>query len=177
MIGNTVEEMKKELREWLCNNRYGEYKGVKITPETKLVSYTYVMSLIVFTRRNSTRYYIKDLEKGPALKAKILSILCTFLLGWWGIPFGPIWTIKYGISNIADANYNTWKEIAGDNESRYGNPTPAQIDAAISKLLNEKQPSTHTQKEKKKISDIIIYAAIGLIVLCALLYCATQGII
>lgn len=36
--------MKKELREWLCNNRYGEYKGVKITPETKLVSYTYVMN-------------------------------------------------------------------------------------------------------------------------------------
>lgn len=166
--------MNKELREWLCNNRYGEYKGVTITPDTELVSYDYVMSFIKFTWKNNTRYYIKDLEKGKALIAKILSILCTFLLGWWAIPHGPIYTIKYGINNIIGGNKKSWREIAGDNESRYGNPSPAQIDSAISKILLKENQAA---KEKKKISDIIIYALIGLITLLGLIYCAIQGLI
>lgn len=108
-----MAKMDQDFVDWLNTKRYGTYNGVDITPETELVSYTYVISVIVMTFRRSTRYYFKEAESGKALAAKLLCILCNLTLGWWGIPWGPIWVVKETFCNLANSNKKKWGEIAG----------------------------------------------------------------
>lgn len=114
-LGGNIQmsKMDKDFHDWLNTRCYGTYDGVDITPQTKLVSYTYVISVFVMTFRRSTRYYFKDVEKGKALGAKLLCILCNLTLGWWGIPWGPIWVIKETFCDLADSHSKMWGEIAG----------------------------------------------------------------
>ena len=57
----------------------------------KLVIYQYVISLVVVTfRRNSPLQFV---PAGESLAAKGLPwTALSFFLGWWGIPFGLIYT-------------------------------------------------------------------------------------
>ena len=111
-----MSEMNQDFRNWLNMNRFGNYRGFEITPSTQLVSYTYVISLLVVTFRRNTRYYFAEAEKKDAILAKVLCILCNLTLGWWGIPWGPIWTIKETISNLGDMKSASWGELlAGGN--------------------------------------------------------------
>lgn len=109
-----MAKMDQDFLDWLNTKRYGTYNGVDITPETELVSYTYVISVIVMTFRRSTRYYFKEAESGKALAAKLLCTLCNLTLGWWGIPWGPVWTVKETFCNLANRNKKKWGEIAGE---------------------------------------------------------------
>lgn len=103
----------QDFQSWLRQNRYGTYNGVEITPTTQLVSYTYVISAIVITYRKSTRYYFMDVEKKQAATAKLLCTLCNLLFGWWGFPWGPIWTVKETFCNLIDSDTKCWGAIAG----------------------------------------------------------------
>jgi len=58
----------------------------------KFVIYRYTISIIILTfRRGSDVYFIR-----PGQNAVVKGLgwtALTFLLGWWGIPWGPIYTI------------------------------------------------------------------------------------
>ncbi len=108
-----MDKIDQEFSNWLSYNRYGNYKGMQITPQTELVAYTYVISAFVVTFRHSTRYYFKEVEREKAIAAKILCTLCNLTMGWWGLPWGPIWTIKETVVNLSDGNVKRWGEIAG----------------------------------------------------------------
>jgi len=57
----------------------------------KLVIYQYVISIVILTfRRNSPLQFVPA-DSSPAAKSVPWTLL-TFFLGWWGIPFGLIWT-------------------------------------------------------------------------------------
>lgn len=59
----------------------------------KFVLFQYTISIIVMTfKRSSDIYFVKSDEKA-VVKGLPYTIL-TFLLGWWGIPWGPIYTIQ-----------------------------------------------------------------------------------
>jgi hypothetical protein len=65
----------------------------------RFVIYTFVFSIIIMTfRRSSPIYYIKPHTGavGPGLKYTLI----TLLIGWWGIPWGPIYSIGGLISNF-----------------------------------------------------------------------------
>lgn len=66
----------------------------------KLVCYHYCVSLVVMTfRRSSDIYYI---PAGESTIAKGLPwTLLTVLLGWWGIPWGPIYSVQSLIVNFS----------------------------------------------------------------------------
>lgn len=59
----------------------------------KFVIYTYVISaiLMTFKRPSNTIYYVKSSE--TPIKFGWNYLLITLFLGWWGIPFGPIYSI------------------------------------------------------------------------------------
>ncbi|MEO1429445.1 MAG: hypothetical protein AAFV71_10345 [Cyanobacteria bacterium J06633_8] len=77
----TVEEVNKEL-----NNG------------AKFVAFLYCFSLIVITfKRSSSIYFIKAGE--GTLKHSIKFTLISIFLGWWGIPWGIIYTIQSLITN------------------------------------------------------------------------------
>ncbi|MBZ5680655.1 MAG: hypothetical protein LAO24_11155 [Acidobacteriia bacterium] len=65
----------------------------------KLVFYYYCISLLVVTfRRSSSIYFI---PAGQSTLAKGLPwTLLTLVLGWWGIPWGPIYSVQSLVVNL-----------------------------------------------------------------------------
>jgi len=58
----------------------------------KFITYPYVISLLVITfRRTSDIYFIKA-DESALLKGLPFTLL-SFLIGWWGLPWGIIYTI------------------------------------------------------------------------------------
>ena len=77
----------------------------------KFVIYRYTVSIIVLTfRRSSDVYFIRP-GQNAVIKGLGWTIL-TFLLGWWGIPWGPIYSIGCLGTNLSGGKDVT-KEIAG----------------------------------------------------------------
>jgi hypothetical protein len=65
----------------------------------KLVCYHYCVSVVVMTfRRASPVYFIPVGES--AVSKGLLWTLLTLTMGWWGIPWGPIFSIQSLIVNF-----------------------------------------------------------------------------
>jgi len=59
----------------------------------KFVMYYYCISLLVITfRRGSDVHFIRAGES--SFSRGLLWSLLTFVMGWWGIPWGPIYTVQ-----------------------------------------------------------------------------------
>ena len=59
----------------------------------KFVFYQYCVSLIVVTFRRASDIYFIRAGESTVTKGLQWSLL-TFLVGWWGIPWGPIYSIQ-----------------------------------------------------------------------------------
>ena len=59
----------------------------------KFVMYQYCISLLVITFRRSSNVYFISHEQNAVVKG-LPFILLSLVLGWWGIPWGPIYTIQ-----------------------------------------------------------------------------------
>lgn len=71
--------------------------GVQLNRELKngarFVIFQYCISIFILTfKRSSSVYFVKANEK-RVFKSFGFSII-SFLLGWWGIPWGPIYTVE-----------------------------------------------------------------------------------
>jgi hypothetical protein len=76
-----------------------EAMQMELSRGAKLVRYEYCISVLVMTfKRSSDIYFIKAGES--ALVKGLLFSLLTFFLGWWGIPWGPIYSIGALITNF-----------------------------------------------------------------------------
>ena len=65
----------------------------------KFVIFLYCFSLVVITfKRSSNIYFIKAGE--GTFKKSIKFTLISFLVGWWGLPWGIIYTIESLITNF-----------------------------------------------------------------------------
>jgi hypothetical protein len=75
----------------------------------KFVIFQYTISIIVMTfRRSSDIYYIPAGSSGFARGLPF--VLISFLLGWWGIPWGPVYTIG-SLANNLSGGKNVTKEL------------------------------------------------------------------
>ena len=59
----------------------------------KFVMYQYCISLLVITFRRSSNVYFISHEQNAVVKGLPFTLL-SLVLGWWGIPWGPIYTIQ-----------------------------------------------------------------------------------
>ena len=59
----------------------------------KLVRYYYCISLVAVSFRRTSQIHLIRAGENAAMKG-MTYILVSVLLGWWGIPWGPIWTIQ-----------------------------------------------------------------------------------
>ena len=59
----------------------------------KFVMYQYCISLLVITFRRSSKIYFISHEENAVLRGIPFTLL-SLVLGWWGIPWGPIYTIQ-----------------------------------------------------------------------------------
>jgi hypothetical protein len=77
----------------------------------KFVMYQYCISILIMTfRRSSGIYFIKADENAitPGLGFTLLSLV----LGWWGIPWGPIYTIGSIYTNFTGGKDVTQEMMA-----------------------------------------------------------------
>lgn len=71
----------------------GEQLRQEVQQGGKFVMYQYCVSLVVVTwKRTSNMYFIRHNES--AVTKGLPFTLLTLLLGWWGLPWGPIYTIQ-----------------------------------------------------------------------------------
>ncbi len=86
----------------------------------KFVVYQYCISIIVMTfKRGSDVYFIKSGESAVGKGVKY--ILLSLLFGWWGIPWGPIYTIGSLITNFSggkDVTQEVINSISAQQEQR-----------------------------------------------------------
>lgn len=65
----------------------------------KFVMYQYCVSILILTfKRPSSIYFIRSNEN--ALTSGLKYSFISLLFGWWGIPWGPIYTIGSFITNF-----------------------------------------------------------------------------
>lgn len=80
--GMTVEDVNKELGNG-----------------AKFVVFLYCFSIIILTfKRSSNIYFIKSGEN--TLKKSLKFTFISLFLGWWGIPWGIIYTIQSLVTNF-----------------------------------------------------------------------------
>lgn len=79
-----------------------EYYGMKITPETEIAQYHLTISVIFQSIKIASRFYIIGSENTRLVNG--MYSFATLLLGWWGIPWGPIYTIQALGSNLRGGN-------------------------------------------------------------------------
>ena len=65
----------------------------------KFVIYEYTVSIIIMTFRQPSGIYFVKSNESRVLKG-IWFTLLTLLVGWWGIPWGPIYTIGSLYKNL-----------------------------------------------------------------------------
>jgi hypothetical protein len=85
--------------EKIRNNHLVYYRSQRISLDTELVRHHLVFSALILSCRMQTRWIIKGKE--PRLWNAFAASLYTLFYGWWGIPFGIIWTPVAVVKNLS----------------------------------------------------------------------------
>jgi hypothetical protein len=79
--------------------RSAEQVAAELTQGARFVAYQYCISVLILTfRRSSSIVYIPP--GGRAVSKGMPFTVVSLLLGWWGIPWGPIYTIGSVYRNL-----------------------------------------------------------------------------
>jgi hypothetical protein len=86
----------------------------------KFVVYGYCVSIIALTfRLTSDPYYIKEGEDAAAYRGPYTFL--SLILGWWGIPWGPIYTVDMiKINRKSGGGIDVTNEIMSKLQFKYG---------------------------------------------------------
>jgi len=71
----------------------------EIASGAKFVVYQYCISILIMTFKRSSSIYFIRAEENRIVKGLGFTLL-SLLLGWWGIPWGPIYTIQALVVNL-----------------------------------------------------------------------------
>ncbi|HEU4403963.1 MAG TPA: hypothetical protein VFS43_01520 [Polyangiaceae bacterium] len=80
----------------------------------KLVVYEYTISVVVLTFKRGSDVFLVPAGEGsvgPGVKYTLLSLVA----GWWGIPWGPIYTVMSLVTNLGGG-----KDVTAEVRARLG---------------------------------------------------------
>jgi hypothetical protein len=83
-----------------ADNKTIEAIFAEIGQGSRFVVHHYCISILIMSfKRPSAIYFLREGERrwGPTLGCSAVSLV----LGWWGIPWGPIWTVSTFVTNMA----------------------------------------------------------------------------
>lgn len=78
------------------------YEGERVTMKSLGVRYETCCSVIFMTLRRKTPMFLKD--SSTARKSQTTAAIVSYLFGWWGIPFGILFTPIVVMNNIRSAD-------------------------------------------------------------------------
>jgi hypothetical protein len=92
----------------------------------KFVVYSYCISLILITFRRPSEIYFLPAGTGRIRKG-LSSSLITLLLGWWGIPWGPVYSVKSLLENFKGGKDVTADFLPRIQPTTVGFAVPAKV--------------------------------------------------
>ncbi len=106
---------------WLASNignvRAGlaSFEGERVTMQSEVARYYTCFSIVFFTMKTTTPYFLvgTDAQQRSAVTATAI----TSLLGWWGIPFGLIFTPYCLFVNLKGGDRRTVESLIADLEN------------------------------------------------------------
>lgn len=113
LIGKQGVEAR-EFLDWLKANKsqieqgWAYYKGQKVRPKSEVTRYQGCISLLIVTTRFRSRYVIDGRDAASVCLALTAT---SFLFGWWGFPFGFIFTPQAIYRNLRGGYKKTIAEI------------------------------------------------------------------
>ena len=94
-----------EFEQWLTYNRSAIERGgalyknrILITPTTRLTRYQVALSFLIVSFKIPTRIYVVG-HHATGFVAAVCTVI-SLGLGWWGIPWGPIYTVQVIYRNL-----------------------------------------------------------------------------
>jgi hypothetical protein len=115
LFARAEDARAQQFRFWLGHNEQAlraggaEYEGRIVTPETKLRTFKMAVSMLVV----SYRFVSAPVPEHRALGAGAAYTLVSMLLGWWGFPWGPIFTLEALFTNLTGGKRTTVGELIG----------------------------------------------------------------
>ncbi|WP_206026264.1 hypothetical protein [Roseimicrobium sp. ORNL1] len=107
-------------------NMTGQELANELDRGGRFVIFKYTLSVIVMTfNRGSDIYFVRGGEGtfGKGAKYTLLTMLC----GWWGIPWGPIFSIGSLFTNLTggkDVTHEVLAVLQAPSHQSYGVPPP-----------------------------------------------------
>jgi hypothetical protein len=95
IAGMTVEQVRFEVQ-----------RGARF------VLFQYCISVLILTFRRPSDIYLIRAEESAVVKGLPFTLL-TLLLGWWGIPWGPNYSVQSLITNFGGGKNVTEEIMAG----------------------------------------------------------------
>lgn len=97
------EEVNRRLIEFIIENYDDlamgatlDYNGIPISKRSVITRFRYCYSYIAMTSSRSSAMYLADgLDSEEAKNAKLTCQLITAFSGWWGIPWGIIYSVQF----------------------------------------------------------------------------------
>ncbi len=108
------EKKSTDFLNWLVNNASqikngaAQYKGKLIKPTTEITQFQACFSFLVLTTKSPSRFFIRGHDNTVLMG--IIYTIVTLVFGWWGIPWGPIYTLQILYRNATGGH----KQIVGD---------------------------------------------------------------
>jgi len=90
----------------------------------KLVAYQYCVSVLVITFRRSSDVYFVPAGESAVSKGLPWTLL-SLVAGWWGIPWGPIFTVQSLVTNFKGG-----KDLTAELSAHLSRTTPGTVPTA-----------------------------------------------
>ena len=86
----------------------------------RFVVYPYVISILIMTFKRSSNIYFIKADESAVVKGLPFTLL-SLVVGWWGIPWGIIYTIQALIDNLRGG-----KDVTAEVLASIGQTVPPQ---------------------------------------------------
>ena len=96
-----------------------EHLDSELARGAKFVRFEYCISILILTFKRTSDVYFLRPEDNAVLKGLTFTLI-SLVLGWWGFPWGPIYTVAAISNNLGGGRDVTWDVLNVIN----GRPTP-----------------------------------------------------
>jgi hypothetical protein len=93
----------------------------------RFVLYQYCISVVVMSFKRASDIFLVRPGENAVVKS-LPYTFCSLLLGWWGIPWGPIWTIATVVTNLRGG-----RDVTKDVMSSLAAPAAASGVASVTR--------------------------------------------
>lgn len=114
---NSEKKKSVEFLRWIFDSKNqmqilsgtGLYNNKSITKDSKVIQYQFCFSLIFISFTFPTRFLLESDDSRKFHNAA--ACLFTFLFGWWGVPWGPLYSIQSIYRNLKGGSTQTVESL------------------------------------------------------------------